>query len=257
MATVSNWNFFNANVQSGLLEGRYMNAAFTMLAAGPPRLSAVGVGSTAQEELGNIAWPVGVLQSVNLGINSQWMRLWEIGSERSYFIRGRTVGQLSLGRIMYHGPNLLRSLYAYLDVDGGVRGNGQLYPNSAQALLNTTKNSDLSKSDFKVPPGFQNIWLELASDVFSQPVGLLLYMKDSNEDTVAAFYIEYCNVANFGWSTDAGGTIMSENASIMYERIKPIEMAGVPIIADSTSIENIVGGNVIGSAASPLPASNG
>ena len=77
-------------------------------------------------------------------------------------------------------------------------------------------------------------------------------MKDSNEDTVAAFYIEYCNVANFGWSTDAGGTVMSENASIMYERIVPIEMSGVPVIADSTSIENIVGDAVIGSAASPV-----
>jgi hypothetical protein len=252
MATVSNWNFFNSNVQSGLLEGRYMNAAFTMLAAGPPRLSAIGTSvSTADENLGNLAWPIGVLQSVNLGINSQWMRLWEIGSERSYFIRGRTVGQLSLGRIMYHGPNLLRSLYAYLDVDS-TRGNGQLYSNSAQAKLNTTKTGTNGKNSFKVAPGYQNIWLELASDVFSQPVGLLLYMKDSNEDTVAAFYIEYCNVANFGWSTDAGGTVMSENASIMYERIVPIEMSGVPVIADSTSIENIVGDAVIGSAASPV-----
>lgn len=252
MATVSNWNFFNSNVQSGLLEGRYMNAAFTMLAAGPPRLSAVGTSvDSPNEGLNNIAWPIGVLQSVNLGINSQWMRLWEIGSERSYFIRGRTVGQLSLGRIMYHGPNLLRSLYAYLDVDSN-RGNGQLYENSASAKLNTNKTGTNSKNSFKVAPGYQNIWLELASDVFSQPVGLLLYMKDSNEDTVAAFYIEYCNVANFGWSTDAGGTVMSENASIMYERIVPIEMSGVPVIADSTSIENIVGGDVIGSAASPV-----
>ena len=68
MATVSNWNFFNSNVQSGLLEGRYMNAAFTMLAAGPPRLSAIGTSvNTADENLGNLAWPIGVLQSVNLG----------------------------------------------------------------------------------------------------------------------------------------------------------------------------------------------
>lgn len=112
MADISQWDFFNRNVQSGLLEGRYMNAAFTLIAAGPPRLSAVLAPDQADTELTNIAYPIGVVQSINLGVNSQVMRLWEIGSERSYFVRGRTVGQVALGRIMYHGPSLLRVLYA-------------------------------------------------------------------------------------------------------------------------------------------------
>ena len=92
MAKVNDWQFFNQNVQSGLLEGRYMNAAFTMVAAGPPRLAATVAGdlSAVGEELGDIAYPIGILQSINLGINSQIMRLFEIGSERSYFVRGRT-----------------------------------------------------------------------------------------------------------------------------------------------------------------------
>jgi hypothetical protein len=101
MARVDDWNFFEQNVQSGLLEGRYMNAAFTMLAAGPPRLAAAGITQPGSEveESGDLAYPIGVLQSVNLGINSQIMRLWEIGSERSYFVRGRTTGQVALGRM--------------------------------------------------------------------------------------------------------------------------------------------------------------
>ena len=40
-------------------------------------------------------------------------RIWEVGSGRSVFISGRTVGQLGLSRILYHGPSLLRVLYAY------------------------------------------------------------------------------------------------------------------------------------------------
>ena len=253
MAKVNDWQFFQQNVQSGLLEGRYMNAAFTMVAAGPPRLAATVAGDLGAigEELGDIAYPIGILQSINLGINSQIMRLWEIGSERSYFVRGRTQGQVSLGRIMYHGPSLLKVLYAYLDT--GNFGD-QLYANSANALLNTSgveAGDQGTKDRYVLPPGYENIWVDLSSDVFSQPIGLLIYFRDSNEDTVGAFYLEYCMVANYGLSTDAGGTILSEQCSIMYERIVPIDIKAVGLIKNSDSLQSIVGANVIGSAASP------
>lgn len=251
MSTVSNWDFFNQNVQSGLLEGRYMNAAFTMVAAGPPRLAAIsGTAAIGGDLQADLAFPIGVLQSINLGIGSQIMRLWEIGSDRSYFIRGRTQGQISLGRIVYHGPSLLRALWAYLDVSNEFTGGEQLFPNDANTMLNTSRKEG-GKQRYRVAPGYSNIWLELASDVFSQPMGLLIYMKDSNEDVVGAFYVEYCMVANYGWQTDAGGTIITENAGIMYERIVPIEIDSVAVIKDSTSVQAIVGSNVIGSAAGP------
>jgi len=256
MANVSTWNFFKQNVQSGMLEGRFMNAAFTLIAAGPPRLGATTfpAAGISDDTLGDIAYPIGILQSFNIGQNSQWMRLWEIGSERSYFIRGRTQGQIGLGRIMYHGPNILRVLYAYLGSSN--TGNGafgpfsSLYFNTAKALLNTSGQQG-GKQNFQLAPGYENIWLDLASDVFSQPIGLLLYLRDSNEDTVGAFYVEYCNVANHGFSTDAGGTIISEQASLMYEKIRPIKMDVVPIIFDETALYSVVGSNVIGSAAGP------
>lgn len=252
MAKVNDWNFFQQNVQSGLLEGRYMNAAFTMLAAGPPRLAATagGVVPSTGTELGDIAYPIGVLQSVQLGVQSQVMRLFEIGSERSYFVRGRTQGQLSLGRIMYHGPSLLKTLYGYLNTGFAADPNDQLYSNTANALLNT-KGVAGTKERYVLPPGYENIWMDLASDVFSQPIGLLLYMRDSNEDTVGAFYLEYCMVVNYGWSTDAGGTILTENASIMYERMLPIDIQAVSLIKNSDSLNSIIGSTVIGSAAGP------
>ena len=259
MANVSTWNFFRQNVQSGLPEGRYMNAAFTLIAAGPPRLGATTAVAPGTNEaldansLGDIAYPIGIVQSFNLGQNSQFMRLFEIGSERSYFIRGRTQGQIGLGRIMYHGPNLLRVLYAYLGDDNpdGFGAFSSLYANSAKTLLNTN-GAQFTKERYVLPPGYENLWLDLASDVFSQPIGLLLDLKDSNEDVVGAFYIEYCNIANHGFSTDAGGTIISEQASIMYERIRPIKMNVVPLIADSEGWKSVIGGTtVVGSAAGP------
>lgn len=259
MAKVSDWDFFNRNVQSGLLEGRFMNAAFTMVAAGPPRLAAIsGLDESGVEvtELGDFAYPIGVLQSLNIGQNSQIMRIWEIGSERSYFIRGRTMGQIGLGRIMYHGPSLLRTLYAYLGANGvdvafsALYGTGDPALNESQrAKLNTNVSGDQAKNEFKRAPGYENLWMELASDVFSQPIGLLIYMRDSNEITVGAFYLEYCMVTNHGLATDAGGTILTENAAVLYEKVVPVDVNGVALIADSEDISNVISGTAIGSAA--------
>jgi hypothetical protein len=249
--TLADWNFFNTNVQSGLLEGRFLSAAFTMIAAGPPRLSAASTVSPDSAAIqADIAYPVGVLQSVNLGQNSQIMRLWEIGSERSYFVRGRTAGNVGLGRIMYHGPSLLRVLYAYLKSTSSEGAQfEQLYNNDAQASLNTSGTGE-GKGAYRRNPGYENLWIDLASDVFSQPIGLLIYMRDSNESTVGAFYLEYCMVANHGWATDAGGTILTENAALMYERMVPVDMQVVKLIknSDDAGLNEIVG-STLGSSA--------
>ena len=262
MASTDTWDYFNRNVQSGLVEGRYLNASFTLIAAGPPRLAAIGtasdVGKTASSDAdaalkSDIAYPIGIIQSFNLGQNTQIMRLFEIGSERSYFIRGRTMGQLGLGRIMYHGPSLLRVLYAYMSDKGGKFD--ALYDGAAdqKAQLNTSSQDGATNAaGIQNLPGYDNLWLDLASDVFSQPVGLMLVMRDSNSDTVGAFYFEYCMITNHGFATDSGGTIMTENAAIMYERIVPIDIGAVPIIRNSSDIVggsgSVIAGDPIGSA---------
>jgi len=42
MASLSDWSPYDSYVQGGMVDGRYMNAAYTMIAAGPPRLANVG-----------------------------------------------------------------------------------------------------------------------------------------------------------------------------------------------------------------------
>ncbi len=245
--TFSEWNYFNRNVQQGMTEGRYVNAAFTMLAAGPARLAAA---SNANAQLASndadFIFPIGVIQQFNLGQQSSVMRLFEIGSERSYMIRGRTVGNLGLGRIMYHGPSLLRVLYA--SASGTIKSDADFFGgedfnnlvNADQtgfAGLNAyTASANGGKKDrYLKAPGEPNgnLWLDLASDVFSQPIGLALFMKDSNADVVGAFYFEQCMVTNHGFGTDAGGTIITENASITFERMVPLDTASLDTIYDS------------------------
>lgn len=252
MSTIKTWDFFNRNVQGGMLEGRFMSAAYTLIAAGPPRLGATSQPTTSEAtEIGDIAFPIGVLQNFNIGQNSQWMRVWEIGSERSYFLRGRTMGQIGLGRIVYHGPSLLRVLYAYIGCNQGSNQFDPLYAEAWNQMsrLNTSGREG-GKQDYAYMPGYENLWIDLASDVFTQPIGLLVYFRDSNGDTVGAFYVEYAVVTNHGIQTDAGGTIITENAALLYERLLPVDVQAVALIKDSSDVASIVGSaDVIGSAA--------
>jgi hypothetical protein len=179
MSTVSEWRPYENYVQSGLTDGKFLNAGFTLLAAGPPRLAAIGgqgflqTGLPQGEAVGadDIVFPIGIVQNFNLSHNRQFNRIFEIGSERSFFISGRTVGQIGLSRIMYHGPSLLRTMYAYyVDLVGATTIHSLLGDANPAAVV-------AQRHDVVVPPGYDNLYLNLASDMFSQPVGLMAYFR--------------------------------------------------------------------------------
>lgn len=230
MAKLSEWRPYERFVQGGLVDGQFLSAAFTLIAAGPPRLANIGgaAGAAATLSAGdgakNWALPIGVVQNVGLSHNRNFARFWELGSERSYFISGRTTGQLQLSRIMYHGPSLLRMLYAYYQ---------DLIPPTVVPFVfnNPGAAAVANPHDVKIPPGYENIFLNLASDLFSQPVGMLMYFRDSNEDTVGAIYMESCYVPSHQIATDAGGTVIQESAAIQFERAVPVAVKGLALIS--------------------------
>lgn len=239
-ATVTNWRpyFQKVDNSSSLGEGRYVSGAFTMIAAGPPRLAAIGgvaAGSAAlQAGPSNFALPIGVVQNFNLSHNRSFSRFWELGSERSYFISGRTMAQAGFGRVLYHGPSLLRMMYAFytdalpptiipsFGIDPAVATN---------ALAAGVGNAH----NVKIPPGFENIFLNLASDLFSQPCGLLVYMKDSNEATVGAVYLEETYIPSHSIATDANGVVVQENVALQPERVVPVAVSAVALVETTLS----------------------
>lgn len=231
------WNPMNHYVQNGLVDGRFVAGGLTLLAAGPPRLKqlAARAGALSASSTGesDIVYPLGITQNVNLQQNKQFMRVFELGSERSYWIGGRTTGNLSLSRVYYDGASLLRVLYAYYDdVIGDVQV-PQMFPNIG------ADNMD-NPHDVIIPPGYENLFLNLASDLFNQPIGMLIYMRNSNLDTVGAIYLEACVVPNHSWATDAQGTIVQEQVGLQYERIVPVNVGGVALVSGLISaIEGI------------------
>lgn len=222
MPSLSRWNPYDQYVQGGLPDGRYLNAAYTMLAAGPPRLANVGGDaflagalSSGSQAVDQIAYPLGLLQTIQLGNVTQLNRFFEIGSERSYFIDGRTVGSLSVSRIMYHGPSILRVLWAYYKDDVPPTIIPSVFPNVGTASVD-------NPHDVVIPPGYENLYLNLASDLFRQPIGLLLMFRDSNQDSFGSIYFESCRVPQHNIGTDAMGTVLQEAVSVQYERMIPV-----------------------------------
>lgn len=234
MATLTNWQPYSQKVDnsSALGEGRFATGALTMIAAGPPRLSAVGGAAGAAASVGKQNWalPIGVVQNFNLAHNKAFARFWELGSERSYFIAGRTVAQAGFGRVLYNGPSILRMMYSF-------------YDDAIPPTLIPTFGIDKSISarvanqhDVKIPPGFENVYLNLASDLFSQPCGLLVYMKDSNETTLACFYLEECYIPSHSIATDAQGVVVQEQVALQPERVVPIAVAQLALITEEQGV---------------------
>jgi hypothetical protein len=218
-----------------MVDGQFLNASFTLLAAGPPRISNVGSAVFTGDILASanadqIVFPIGIVQNFNISHNRQFTRVWEVGSERSFWISGRTVGQIGLSRILYMGPSLLKTMYAYYQ--------DLVPPTLVNSLLGATNLGFITAPnphDVKIPPGYENMVLNLASDMFAQPIGLMAYFRDSNEDTYGAAYLESCVIPSHGLATDAQGTIIQENAAAQFERLVPVAVTATKLIDISAS----------------------
>jgi hypothetical protein len=240
--TFSTWSPYTTFVQSGLKDGQYMSAAHLLLAAGPPRIANIGgAAAFAQATSGSgqganqIVLPIGLVQNFSMSNNRQFSRIFEIGSERSYHISGRTVGQLGLGRVMYHGASLLRMLYAYYQ--------DLIPPTVVPAMLpNAGAASMANPHNVIIPAGYENLYTNLASDLFAQPIGLLTYFRDVNEESVGANYFESCFIPQHSLNTDSQGVLLQEQVGIQFERMLPVAISALSLI-NSTDI-NAGGANL-------------
>lgn len=231
MATTSysNWDFYNYHIQEDLQGGQFVSAESTLVAAGPPKIEQTTGGGAN----GGV-YPVGLLESVGLQQSKQLQRIFEIGSSRSYFIPGRVVGSLSIGRTFYFGPSLMRVLYAYynsnnasmsfgtqpygtkLEVDGKevTHPDAQLLDNVDPATLHKLRRS----------PGEDYFFIDLASDLFNQPTGMAIYFKDQNSVAIGGMYLEDNYVQGHQMSISSGSVLVMEGVSMQYERLVPIKL---------------------------------
>lgn len=241
MGGLSSWDAYTKYVEGGMKDGQFVSGQFVFIGAGPPHLANLG-GASALGGQTDVVYPIGVTQNVAVSSNKSIARIFEIGSERSYFIPSRTIGQLTLARVWYHGASLLRVLWAYYnDQLGDVTIDTMLEPNNSVSLFPYASGSTGTLNrphNVRIPPGYDNVFLNLASDLFNQPIGLMLLIRDSEQQNLGAVYLEQCYVPTHTWATDSQGLIIQESVGIQFERFVPIKVNAISLVSGLLASDN-------------------
>jgi len=256
MATSSAFDFENNQVQRELLGSNFLKGETTIIAAGPPFLNFMGItnnispGSGGESrrtdvpspgrpyfgaaDLGGVpVFPIGVIENANIVQQRQLRRIPEIGSKRFHFVSGRTAGQITISRVMFHGPNLLRVLYAYINPDRFTNASGsigELLGNNADSLYS----SGLDNAKILSNPGYADFFVNLDSTLFDYPFGLMFYFEDNKREPYGAFYCEEAHIAAHQMNIGASTTVIAEAVTIQYDQLVPIDLGNNSLFGRSS-----------------------
>jgi hypothetical protein len=173
----------------------------TIIFAGPARFTGLS-GDTAS------LLPIGLVDGISYQSTPQLQRLFEIGSNRSFFTRGKSISSISFSKMLADQANILKalSLNVYrpdLNIDG-PKAPGADAPNP-------------------------DIMLNLDSEYFNVPFGLMLLFKtrggsSGNGKILSAIYLEYCMFSSYNFSIAAQAPVIMENIAIEFDRTVPVSL---------------------------------
>jgi hypothetical protein len=133
------------------------------------------------------------------------MRLFEVGSNRSFFTRGKSAPTLSLSKVLADQKNILAAL-SQAAYRPPMAIDGQRSPGAADS----------------------DVMMNLGSEFFSVPFGLLLVMKtrgggaDGYGKTLSAMYLEYCMFSGYAFQVASQQPVIAENINIEFDRPVPV-----------------------------------
>ena len=167
------------HVDSTIKEADFLDATRTMVYA-----ATVKAGTTDTPDKFR---KVGLIQSYGWNEQKELSQIYEIGSDISYMVPGRTRGSISISRILLSGKDLLNALYS-----GDV---------------------EISQADFLKSLGDVNvpIYLMFVSTGSSN--------QFSNGATVYSRVFANCHITSRNESIGAGQRIIMEGVSIAYSHI--------------------------------------
>lgn len=174
----------------------------TLILAGPPRLHSQGF----TERLS----PIGLVTDLSFNSDNQLKPMWEIGTDKTYFTRGKTSYQLNIGAMIADKPSLMK-LFTRQSPQQGPEGGPAPYP------------------DRNILSG--QFWANIDTEQTAAPFGILMIFKTKgvpDDDTkengvVGAMYLENCNIANFSFNLNSQSVVLQENISIMFDRMVAVD----------------------------------
>ena len=231
----TNWEFSSENVQSEVTNGEYVSAESTLVLGGPSRLSMLAAGSDAVAAQTSM-FPIGLIEQINVTQSKTIQRIFEIGSKRAYFVPGRMMGQLSINRVLFFGPSLMRMLYAvapYNDLRYGtpfrVEGGAEAQPTPEYANVfgtSAAKRRLTSAPGYGGLPGEENrdFFINLASDLFNIPFGMCILLKDPKNNPYGAMYLEDVMIENHAIGVQSTNIVMAESINATFGQVAPVQL---------------------------------
>jgi len=177
----------------------------TALFAGPARFSGIAEGGTG------LLLPVGLTDGIGLNQSAQLQRLYEIGSNRAFFTRGKTASSVQFSKMLADQDNIIATLLKNALPDGlSINDEGEAAPGADGRA--------------------SSIMMNLDSEYTNIPFGLMLVFKTrgghgisgQRGKTLAAVYLEYCMFSNFSFQISSGVPVIMENISMEFDRVVPV-----------------------------------
>lgn len=165
--------------------------------------------------------PIGLVETAQISMNKPLSRIFEIGSKLSYIIPGRTVGGLSMSRVFFDGPSILKAMYmGEVSADFATTDAKYVKYISNPYIVN----GDETYQKFS-NIGSGNLAMNLASSFFEQPFGLALYFRDQQSDDVGQIYLEGCRISTYNFGISANMNVLTESINMEFVRLRPINTA--------------------------------
>jgi hypothetical protein len=171
----------------------------TLLFGGPARFTGLAGDTGALV-------PIGLTEGVNMNTNPQLTRIYEIGSARSFFTRGKTASNISFNRMLADQGNILNIL--------------------ARNAYRPVMNIDGTKAPGAELPN-PEIMMNLDSEYFAVPFGMLIVFKTRGGGSgtgkiLSASYLEYCMFSNYSFNITTTTPVIMEGVAMEYDRIVPV-----------------------------------
>lgn len=157
--------------------------------------------------------PIGMADGISLSTNAQLARLFEIGSNRSFFTRGKTISNVGFSRMLADTPSLLKVM-----------------TQQSRALFQETGLQVYDKGFSAAGAPDSNVFLNLDSELMAIPFGIMLMFKTRGGSSatrgriLTAVYLEYCMFDGLNLGVSSGAPVIQEGVSISFDRIVPVQL---------------------------------
>jgi len=185
---------------------KYISAENIVLLATKPNLSDADLSNAAA---------IGVVSAISVAQQKQIQKIFEIGSRYGTTFTGKTMGSININRILYDGPNLLKFFYT-----ANIKDKNFDYPTITPGAK-ISEGNDIDK-------GISNWWMNLESDIFNHPFGLIMLMypeAGSNATAYGATLFTKCYVTGHSLRLTGGDVLVQEGVSLQFSRALPISVS--------------------------------